>query len=515
MSEFATRLDLWIVVGYLLAMLVVAAWVSQGSRDVEGYTVGNRQMDGWVVGFSVLGTFTSSITFLGLPAQAFSSNWNAYCFGLALPVAAWVAVTWFIPLYRDGVRLSAYEFLEQRFGYWARAYAAAAYLVLQSIRVATVLLLVALAVSPMLGWGIVETIALAGLVVIIYDVMGGIQAVIWTDVWQVLILFAGALWCLAAMLWRLPAGPASLFHAVPAHKFSLGLPASTDLSQATMLVVFVYGLSENVRNYGTDQAYVQRMLTARSRADAARSFWFAALSYVPLSIVFFLIGTTLYAHQQVNSGLLPPGLRADQVFPFFIQHELHPAVSGLVVAAILAAAMSTVDSCLNSMSTVWLVDVVRPFRRGEPRLPEIVTLRLSTAWFGLLGSATAAGLYLQYAEQSRTVMDLWWQYAGTAGGGLFGLFLLAWLAPQLPSWGALAAILSTLPVLAWGTFARQIPPDSAWYGWRCPLHPFLVGVSATSAMLCVALLVCLAVRWGWVARNERTALLPHELPVKN
>ena len=145
------RADLWVVLAYLATMLVIAFRVSSGSRDVEGYTVGNRQLSGTVVGLSVLGTFLSSITFLGLPAKTYQADWNAFVFGLALPLAALVATRYFVPLYRSQIKLSAYEFLEQRFGTWARWYADVSYLVLQLIRVGTVLLLVGFAVEPMLA----------------------------------------------------------------------------------------------------------------------------------------------------------------------------------------------------------------------------------------------------------------------------------------------------------------------------------------------------------------------------
>lgn len=213
------RIDLIIIAVYLIAMLAIGYRVSDQSRDVEGYTVGNRNMSGWPLGLSVLATFLSSITFLGIPAKTFSQgNWNAFIFGATAPIAALVAVRWFVPLYRQGVSLSAYELLESRFGYWARAYAALSYVTLQIIRIGNVLLLVALAMKPMLRWDappgdwaerfsaaewvdvkIVCILLLAGLVVIVYDVLGGIRAVVWTDVWQVFILTFGALWVLAEL----------------------------------------------------------------------------------------------------------------------------------------------------------------------------------------------------------------------------------------------------------------------------------------------------------------------------
>lgn len=502
MDAIYARSDLWIVFGYMAAMMWLAWRVSDQSRDVEGYTVGNRTMGGLTIGLSVLGTFASSITFLGLPAKAYAGDWNAYVFSLALPFAALIAVNYFIPLYRSETTISAYALLEKRFGYWARAYADLSYIILQLIRVATVLLLVALAVRPMLGWEIVPTLIGVGVLVIIYDTLGGIRAVIWTDVVQVIVLMVGALWCLVSLLTD-AGGAESVWQSIPAEKFSLG-EWSFDLTSSTVFVVFLYGVTENLRNYGTDQSYVQRMLCARSDREASKSIWIGALSYLPLSLMFCLIGAALFAAfpPGASHGLLP-----DEVFPHFITHQLPKPVAGLVIAAILAAAMSTVDSSLNSMATIFFLDVVQRYRRGNSNVRDIVLLRLSTVTLGTIGTGLAVGMYLLFREESRTIMDIWWQYAGTAGGGMFGLFLLAWLTPYVPSWSAAVGVVLTIPVLAWGTFARNIPLDNDWNWIECPLHPNMVGISATLVMLGVGLAVALLVRGGIIRANPRAQLV--------
>lgn len=506
MSELIARIDLVIVVLYLLGTLGIAFVVSSKSRDVEGYTVGNRGMAGWVIGLSVLGTFTSSITFLGLPAKTYlDGNWNAYVFTLSLPLAAVVAVQYFVPLYRRGVRISAYELLERRFGYWARAYANLSYIGLQLGRIASVLLLVAMAVSPLLDLPIVPTLIILGTLVIIYDTLGGIQAVIWTDVLQVFVLLGGAIWCLAQLAVAYPGGPAHLWESVPAGSFSLGPVASWDLAQSTVLVILIYGITENLRNYGTDQSYVQRLLAAHSDRAAGASIWIGALSYVPVSFLFCMIGTALAVQFPLaeQSALTT----ADQVFPYFIKYELPGPVTGLVVAAILAAAMSTVDSSLNASSTVLYADVIQRLRLAPDWVPGIYILRGATIVFGVLGTAGSVLLF-ELVEETSTIMDAWWQFSGIAGGGMFGLFLVAWLMPRLPAWLAAVGVVLTLPVLAWGTFARGLGDDSAWQWLECPLHKNLVGVSATLVLLLVAGAGVLAVRGGLIAGNPRSSATP-------
>ncbi len=504
MDALFAHADLIVIVVYMAAMLLIGFLVSDGSRDVEGYSVGNREMNGWVVGFSVLGTFLSSITFLALPAFVYEKkNWSGYVFGMALPIAAWIAVQYFIPLYRRHVNLSAYEFLEHRFGYWARGYVAASFTVLQMIRIAMVNLLVALAVDPLLGWGVIPTTIVIGAVVIVYDVMGGIKAVIWTDVAQVFVLIGGALWCLFEILRRRPGGVTQFVADLPAGSMSLGTFASTDLSQATFLIVLLYGISENLRNYGTDQNYVQRVLCSSDDSAAKKSIWFGALSYLPISAIFCLIGTGLMMLYQVPVGgefasqaplistPLPAGLKDDQVFPHFMRFELSPFARGIVIAGILAAAMSTVDSCLNSMSVTLFVDLWRRLKAKRSSIPDILIMRGFTLLNGVLGTGLAIVIYVLHRNESGALMNAWWKYAGVAGSGMFGLFLLAWLMPRIPSWVAALAVVSSIPVLVWGALNPKL------------IHGNLVGISGFATMLVIGGLAQLAIQMGKLTPNRR------------
>lgn len=509
MPELFDRVDLWIVGLYLLAMLAIGWYVSDQSRDVEGFTLGNRSMPGWVLGMSVLGAFLSSITFIALPAKTYTQgNWNALIFGLMPPVAALLAVKWLVPLYRHKTRLSAYELLEQRFGYWARAYAALSFLATQILRIGMVQLLVAYAVSPLIDWQppegwnpddwyrtkVLTLLAVCGGVVIVYDVMGGIRAVVWTDTLQVTVLAFGAVWCLGELMIGAHGSIREFFAHLPAERLDPGPWLNFDAGGAwdwaipSVLVMAVYGFTENLKNYGADQQYVQRMLCARDDRAAARAILIGAWGYVPMSFTFCLIGTGLWVYYSTGGGhTLPPGVQGDAVFPYFIRNELPLPVTGLIVAAILAAAMSTTDSNMNSSAMIILCDILRRIRSGPPRLPEIVTLRICTVSIGLFGTAMSMCLFLTHDQQAAsTLMDRWWQYVGVVGGGMFGLFILAWTMPRLPAWGAGLALAATVPVLAWGTFARKLDADSPWANWECRLHPNLIGVTATLTMIAVA-----------------------------
>jgi len=485
-----------IIVGlYLAGTLWIGFRISGTNKTAQEYSLAGQSIPGWAMGMSVLGTFTSSITFMGVPQKAYSENWNIFWFGAALPFAAYLAARYFVPLYRRNVRYSAYEFLEQRFGLWARLYGAACYIMLQLIRTATVLLFVSFAAAPLMGAPILSTLVVLGLVVIIYDTVGGLRAVVWTDVMQVIILTVGAVVCLWVLVDK-AGGIAAFFAELPEAKRTWGAwDLSTksprpwwellDMTRGTILVVFLYGLSENVRNYGIDENYVQRYLSTTSDRSAAASIWMGALTYVPLSLVFLLIGSGLYLAYPTPPTIQDIPLRSDQVFPYFIQNELPPVLTGLLVAAIMAAAMSTIDSSLNASATIVLSDFVWRFHGPQTPARELVILRCSTIALGCLGTGVAAWLYLAYQARASSVTDLWFQYAGTAGGGLLGLFLTALLLPSTRSWVAAVGVLSTFPVLIWGTFLRQPKADSWYADIACHLHPNLIGISATCVMLTV------------------------------
>ncbi len=221
---------------------------------------------------SIFATFVSSISFLALPGNAFSGNWNGFVFSLSIPLAAWLAVKYFVPLYRKLKSESAYFYLEQRFGAWARIYASICYLLTQLARMGAIMYLLALPMNALLGWSIPSIIILTGISVVIYSMWGGIEAVIWTDAVQGIILIGGALACLGVIFFGMPEGPSSIFSiANEADKFSLG-SFKLDFTTSTFWMILVYGLFINLQNFGIDQSYVQRYLTAKTEEEAKKIY---------------------------------------------------------------------------------------------------------------------------------------------------------------------------------------------------------------------------------------------------
>ena len=452
--------------------------------------IASGRLPGWAVGLSVLGTFVSSVTFLAYPGQAYNFNWDAFVFSLTLPFAALAATFFFIPLYRSKVNVSAYEYMEKRFGTWARVYGSASFMFGSLARIGMILFLVSLVLHSLTCWSHASIILVTGIGVTFYTMAGGIEAVIWTDVIQVIILIGGAIFSVGVLLAGIPGGLSQVLETgARAGKLSLG-SWRFDLALPTAWVVLFFGIVENLRNFGVDQNYVQRYQTTRTTAEAARSVWLAALAYIPLSLLFLFIGTALFVVCKVHHALLRETLQGagmgDKIFPHFIATQLPAGLRGVLIAALMAAAMSSVDSSLNSVSSLTLLDFYkRFFRRDVNDRDSIRLLRIYTLAWGILG--TAAGLAMIKVESA---LETTWQLGGIAGGGVIGLFLLGLLFKKAGSAQAAIAVAASLAAIAWATFARGLPEGWTWL--ECPWHPRMIAVIGTVALLAVGITLAFA-----------------------
>lgn len=434
-------------------------------EDASAFTAAKGQLPSWVVGMSIFATFVSSISFLGLPGGSYAGNWNQLVFSLSIPLATWLAAKVFIPLYRSMESVSAYHYLEMKFGYWARAYVAVCYLLTQLARVGSILLLLAISLNTMFGWDVATVIIATGCLTLLYSLVGGIAAVMWCDALQGIILIVGAVVCALLLTFDMPEGPSQLFEiAAENGKFSLG-SLSLSLREPTFWVVLVYGLFTNMQNYGIDQNYVQRYMTARSTAEAVRSTMFGSLLYIPVSFVFVYIGTALFSYYTAQPELLPDGVVGDKVFPYFIVHGLPAGVTGLVIASLFSAGMSTISTSINSSATIVLADFYKKLRKREstPR-EEMAVLYVASAAVGALG--VLVGILMMQIDG---VLDAWWKLASIFSGGMLGLFLLGLVSHTIRRENVVIAVAVGLAVIAWMSFLA-------------PLHTYLTIVLGTMAI---------------------------------
>ncbi|MDP0500827.1 MAG: sodium:solute symporter [Verrucomicrobiota bacterium JB022] len=484
MGSHFTFLDLGVLVVYFAAIMGVGLFFMFRERSVESYTAASRSMSGWLTGLSILGTYVSSISFLALPGKAFAENWNPYVFSLSLFIATPIAVWFFLPYYRRSHYVSAYHHLEDRFGAWARVYASICYLLTQLARMGTVMYLMALPLKELLGWDIYTVIVVTGVAVTAYTFMGGITAVIWTDAIQTVILIVGALACAAVMVFSLPDGPGQVFTLAAEHdKFSLG-DYGPGLTTTTFWVTLIYGFFINLNNFGIDQSYVQRYIAAKSDKEARRSIWLGGLMYIPVSAIFFFIGTALFAYYTAFPEALPGDYQGnpDRVFPWFIVSALPPGITGLLIAAIFAAAMSTLSTSLNSAATIVLSDYYqRFFNREANERQSMRFVLITTIVFGAAGTLMALSM-----TQVKNALDAWWGYASIFSGGMLGLFLLSILARRANATAALVGTIVGLILILW----MSLSPKMGWLGegLQSPFHNYLVIVFGTTTILLVGFL---------------------------
>lgn len=494
-------IDLAVIAIYLLCMIGVGIWFSRKNKNAAQFTTASGTIPGWALGLSLYATFLSSNTFLGVPGKSFGSNWNAFVFSLSMPLAAFIAAKYFVPFYRRSGEVSAYTHLEHRFGPWARTYAMVCFILMQLARMGSIFFGVALALQALTGLEMRTIMAVTGVCIIIYTVLGGMEAVIWTEVLQGIVKTAGAIVILWLVITGMNDGVKDIFRIGMADgKFSLGSLSMADFSTSTFWVVFLYGFFINLNNFGMDQNYVQRYHTARSEKEASRSIWLCVYWYVPVSMVFFFIGTALYAYaqqhpeallalkqqvaaeRQVPVSALQPADYGDKVLPWFMVTKVPKGLMGLIVAAILSAAMSTVSSGMNSTATVFLKDIYQ--RYINPAITpakEMRVLYMATTISGML--AIGFGISMIGVK---SILDMWWELSGIFAGGMLGLFLLG-IISKTKNAAAVTATVIGIVVILWMSLSKYLP--ATWAPVRNPLHAHMVIVVGTLSIFLAGMLL--------------------------
>ncbi|CAN5495287.1 sodium:solute symporter [soil metagenome] len=464
------------------------------NKSSSAFTIGDQNFPSWVVSMSIFATFVSSISYLALPGNAYQSNWNAFTFSLTIPIAALMAVKFFVPLYRKINSPSAYTFMEMRFGPWARIYVSACYLLTQVMRIGTILYLLALPFNALFGWNIILIIIVTGISVLTYSLLGGIQAVIWTDAIQGIILIAGAIVCALFLMFSMPEGAGQIFTIASEHnKFSLG-SFSPDLSESTFWVVFMYGIIINLQNFGIDQNYVQRYMVSNSEKEAKKSAFSGGLLYIPVSMLFFFIGTSLFSYYNAYPEQLPVELQgpamSDKVFPYFIVNNLPSGLVGIIVAAIFSAGMSTVSTSINSSATVFLTDYYdRFFNKRKSEKNALKTLYLSSFTVSFLGITVALAMV-----NVASALDAWWKLASIFSGGMLGLFLLAAFLKKIHIKGAIVGVILGLIVIFWMNLSPLWFTEEATQNLASPFHGYLTIVFGTMVIFLTGFLASLLLK---------------------
>ena len=478
-------IDLIIFLSYLVGIVIYGSSFYSKNRSSGAFTLGNRNIPTWVISMSIFATYVSSISYIALPGQAYQSNWNPFVFSISLPFASFIAIKFFVPLYRAVNSPSAYTYLEMRFGPWAKIYASGMYILTQLMRTGTILFLLALTLNVIVGWNMVTIIVITGISVMIYAILGGIQAVIWTDAIQGIILIAGALLSVIVLLLSMPEGPGQIFRiASENNKFSLG-SLGTDLTSSTFWVVLIYGIFINLQNFGIDQNYVQRYMTASTDKEAKKSALYGSLLYIPVSLMFLFIGTALFSYYQAGAATLPQGIQSDRIFPYYIVNNLPAGLTGLLIAAIFAAGMSTVSTSINSSATVILKDYFgkRIEEKGSGK-QSMKILYISSVLFSITGIGIALAMI-----NVQSVLDTWWKLASIFSGGMLGLFLLGFFAKRVTSFAAITGVIAGVILIGWMSLSPIIFTSPQLQRFASPFHGYLSIVFGTTTIFITGFLV--------------------------
>lgn len=435
-------LDYAALVTYLAALLLIGAHFSAREKTTDDFFLAGHRIPWWAAGLSLMATQVSSIGFMAVPAKSFATDW-VYFAG----VITWFAVVpivtrVFIPLFRRLNVTTAYEYLEGRFDVKVRCFSALVFSLMQLGRMAVVLYLPAAALSAVTGLSPHTSILIMGVLATAYTVAGGMEAVIWTDVIQAVVLVGGALLCIAAVVFGIDGGLGQFVRvALDDDKLRVA-NLSWDFATAALWVVLVGNVFTRLAGLTADQAVVQRYLTTQDAKQSARALWLDVAVSIPWAIIVFGLGTALYVFYKTHPELLAPGSKTIEAVPLFVAQCLPSGLSGLIIAAIFAAAMSSLDSSMHSVATTWTTDFYARLSATVSDRHRLRFARALTIVLGLFGTATA--LWIASAEV-KSLWDLFIKIMGLFTGGLSGLFILGLITTRT---GALAALVGALASVA-------------------------------------------------------------------
>jgi SSS family solute:Na+ symporter len=437
----------WMVLAvYLIGLIAIGIVCSRGSQTTAEFFLGGQRIPWWAAGISIFGTTLSAITFLAIPARSFQSDWSTMVLNGGILVVAPLVAGWYVPALRRANVTTAYEFLEQRFGLSLRLFAAASFSLFQVARMGIVILLPALAIAAVTGIPVIPAILAMGLLATLYTVLGGIEAVIWTDVLQVVVLIGAAGITVASALMEAGGLLPTLELALAADKLRLVRPGWTAGGDSLWVLMLGAVFSNALVPYTTDQTIIQRYLTTPDERQAVRAIWTNALIALPVTVLFFAVGTAIFCVYQINPEAMPLLDKAEQLVPWFAATRLPPGCGGLVVAGVLAAAMSSLDSGMHSVSTVLTTDV---FRRFCPTADDASQLRLARLLVVLLGGMGTATAVWMASVEVPSLWDFFITVMGMFGGPLAGVFFLAVFRPQLGERSVWVGVVAAVLAVAW------------------------------------------------------------------
>ena len=436
-----------VLVLYLIGMLGMGIYFMRKENGADDFFKGGGRIPWWAAGISIYATMLSAITYMTIPAKAYTTNWTYYPMLWMILLISFPVIKYYLPYFRKLNVTSAYEILEQRFNLFTRMLASTLFSIFMIVRMAIVLYLPSLALTAVTGIDIYLCIVLMGLVTIVYCTMGGVEAVIWGDVVQGLILVFGAIFAVIYLAINTEGGVMGCIDiALENDKLRL-FDWSNSWSQATWWVIIIGGLANNLISYTSDQTVIQRYLTTPDEKSAGRGILVNGVMSVFVSVAFYMIGTGLYTFYKTHPAELDVTMgQSDAIFPFFMMSQMPAGVAGALIAAIFAATMSTISSNINSVATAFSIDFWKRFRTSTTDSQLVVVARWASVVSGMVGLALA--LFMA-TWNIQSFLDFFNQALGLLTSGLGGLFFIAVFMKRVKGNAALAGFVAGEVVVFW------------------------------------------------------------------
>lgn len=481
-------LDLVVIALYFVVVAGIGFWFARRQNSTETYFTARRSVPHWAMGLSVFATIISSITFIAYPGAGFKGDWNELVPGFMAVGVLLIVGTTLVAFFRHAVGMSAYEYFEKRFGYGARAYSALAFTAGHFSKMGFVLFTITTAICGMTGWDKYHVIVGVGFITILYTVIGGLEAVIWTEVLQGIVKICGVVVILGVLISIMPGGASAAFHlAAEKHKFSLGSFDFDLTANGNFWVMILYGGFWYLQKYAADQTLVQRYLAAKSDRDALKGVALGAVLCVPTWTAFMLIGTLLWAYYQLSGEVLPAHvvgangkILSDQVFPYFLTTKIPAGLAGIFMAALCSAAMSTMSSDLNCLSAVGVEDYYCKLRRNSTDRERLLAGKIIVVLAGVL--AVGVGAFI--ARKGSNALTLYYAATAIVSAGLAGMFLLAFFTRRANRQGLWIGIVAALIFTAWATLTGS-KFKMIDLGWNYTWPGVMIGVIAHMIVLVV------------------------------
>lgn len=488
-------IDYTIVFVSIFAAIVVGLYFAHRQKDTNTYFAAGGKIPAWAIGISIFATLISSVTFLAYPGAAYKSNWILLVQGLMVPIVLVAMIGIIVPLYRKMIKLSTYEYFERRFGAFARYYTSFAFVMGHFSKAGTVFFLVSIALATFLNVNIYAIIIILGITIILLTLLGGMEAIVWMDVGQGFLLIAGGVICALMLLFLPQGGPSTVFHiASQYHKIGFG-PYDWDFTKLTFIVMVLNGIFYALQKYGTDQTIVQRYLTAKDDHSAKRAAYIGVFLSVPIWALFMFIGTCLFAYYHAQGApALPDGIKADEVFPYFISTQLPVGVRGLIIAALAAAAISSLDADLNCLSAIAVSDYYDRFKHNRSDKQRLAFGRKMVIVSGV-GAVGVALLYISWGGEG--VLGALFELYAIFSAGIVGIFLLGLFSRRANKQGLYVGIAATVLFTAYAVLtSTKVDIDGNGVertildlgDWNFTQHKYMLGVYSHLIVLIVGYL---------------------------